>query len=99
MVNSKFLKTNVLLETIMSFAYFLYDASGVRIIFGDTALMSKLLFKNFVPSASILKYRKSKYDDAKIRNRQILYSIFNSFCNNSYDNTSIIKTIKREKRG
>ena len=56
MVNSKFLSTNVLLETIGSFAYFIYDASSTGYIFRDPGLLSGLLFENFIPDKSILKY-------------------------------------------
>lgn len=56
MVNSRFLSTNVLLETIGSFAYFMYDASGVGYIFRDPGLVSRLLLKNFISDKSILKY-------------------------------------------
>ena len=55
MVNNKFLRTNVLLETIGSFSCFLYDASKSS-VFADTKLMSRLLLKDFIPIADVAKY-------------------------------------------
>ncbi len=55
MINGKFTRTTVLLETIGSFSGFLYDAAK-SYIFADYKLMSRLLVRNFIPDASIYKY-------------------------------------------
>ena len=75
MVNSRFLSTNVLLETIGSFAYFIYDAS-VGYIFRDPGLVSRLLFKNFIPDRSILKYEDlySMLQEIGINNYVVIFS-------------------------